>query len=634
MSTRTGRSLRSRLALPLASVAVAVPLLILAAQSADAREPGPGSPAESSADASPKQTVEPTPSLTASPTPSPTPRPRQKRTPPPTGSAEPRPTASRTAQPTHDPTDEPTTDPTTIATRTSTPVTLSPSRTPAPRPPTVVTLDFDSNTVDQLAAANLLQSLGIRAVFYVNSGRLDVGGDYMSTAQVRALQARGHEIGGHTVSQAHLSQLDQAEQQRQICADRVRLLSAGLTVSTFAYPFGENDPAAQNAARQCGYNNARTFGGLSCRGCDAAETVPPASVYSTRSVSGIDRGTTAGQLMVAVQRAQATGGWLQLVFQRVCASAACVSNGIARPEFDSFARWLDGQRRDGALTISTVHDVLGGNLRPAVAAPAATATSLRIANSSFETAGSISDGAATSDVAQCFTTSTNGDGNVFAARRVSDRHSGSWAQEVVVAKVSGAVKLQSAQDLGSCAPPIASQHTYRISVWYKSSAPVVLAAYTRRPTGGYSAFGTSPTFPATNRWSRAVWTTKGAPATPNLALSVGAVFKQPGTYILDDFGVADAGLAARAEAQASLVETDSRESIGQGPDGLFIPSDTAPTIPAGPAAVSLKANQRHGWLLTLEVCGALILMWGLFALLDRRFRYIHRRTRTRAPAHR
>jgi peptidoglycan/xylan/chitin deacetylase (PgdA/CDA1 family) len=485
-----------------------------------------------------------------------------------------------------------------------------------------VTFDFDGNTTDQLAAANILQSLGMQAVFYVNSGRLDTGGEYLSTGQVRSLQDGGNEIGGHTVSHVRLSDLDATEQQRQICADRSALLAAGFKVSSFASPYADLEAPAQTAAQTCGYNNARTIGGLSCRGCDAAETVPPALWYRTRSVSGLRQDTTSGQLTVAVQRAQATGGWLQFVFTRVCVTAPCATNGINLSEFEAFARWLDGQRRAGGITIATVHDVLGGNVRPAVAAPPATATVQQITNAGFENVGP------TPDAPQCYSTVTNAADNTFTSRRSADRHSGAWAQEIVVTKVTGAVKLQSAQDLGSCAPPITAHHAYRVAVWYKSTAPIELVASTRRPTGGYSTFGGSTAFPAVSQWTEASWTTKGAPSTENLALSVGILFKEAGTYLIDDFTITDAGVAPQAESESSTVDSDL--SDGSGPQDLFVPSDIGPTIPAGPAAATLEANQHYGLLLTLEIIGALVLMWLLVVALDRRFRQIHRRTRNHA----
>jgi hypothetical protein len=482
-----------------------------------------------------------------------------------------------------------------------------------------VTLGFDDNTVDQFAVSSLLRSLGLRAVFYVNSGRLDVGDPYMTAAQVRILQARGNEIGGHTVFHLHLSEQDAAEQQRQICADRSRLLSLGLRVSTLAYPFGDLDVASPGAAQKCGYTSARTSGGVSCLDCDVAEPVPPADLFRMRSVSGVNRTTTAEQLMVAVRRAQAVGGWLQLVFHHLCTAAPCVSNGIQAHQFEAFVRWLDSQRRAGALAVSTVRDVLGGEVKPAVSPLPATVTQLRITNASLEAPGP------TPNAPRCFALGTAGDDNVFSTRRVADHHEGGSAQEVVVTKVSGGVKLQSSQDLGSCAPPITPGHGYRVGLWYKSTAPIAIVAYSRRPTGGYSSLGASPTFAASSRWRQAVWTTNGAPDTANLAISVGALFRTVGTYLIDDFSIADAGPTHRV-SEAPPVDTDSHEGSGQGPGDLFVPSDTAPAVPAGPTAPSMAASQRHGWELALEVAAALAIMWGLVVALDRRFGQLHRGT--------
>ena len=520
-------------------------------------------------------------------------------------------------------------DPSTAPTRSASP-SISPSRAVAPSPSlspgaggrttTIVTLGFDDNTADQFAIDPLLQSLGMHAVFYVNSGRLDVGADYLTTSQVQTLQAHGNEIGGHTVSHPHLSQEDAAEQQRQICVDRFHLLAAGLQVSTFAYPFGDIDASSQVAAQQCGYNSARTLGGISCQGCDVAEAVPPAAPYRMRSVSGVTSATTAAQLTVAVQRAQATGGWVQIAFQHLCPVGPCASNGFPLPQFETFLQWLDRQRRSGALAISTVHDVLGESVRPAVAGPAATVPGLQVTNASFERAG------VTPDSTQCFDVAA-ADGNVFAAHRVNDHRGGAWAQQVVVSTVVGSgVRLQSAQDLGSCAPSIGPRHAYRIGVWYKSSAPVQIVAYLRRPNGGYTSFGTSAAFPASSHWTQAVWTTKGATATQNLALGVGVLFKTVGTYVIDDLSVADAGLAPVGRpVQNAAVETDSQEA--NGPGDLFVPPDTTPVIAAGPTATTLAANRRHGWELTAEITAALAIMWGIVVALDRRFGQLHRATR-------
>ena len=212
MSARTLRRLRSRFGLPLAAAAVTLPMLMMVgAGSADASQPGarPGQSPSLGLSASPTPTRRPHHTPTASamptgvptdgPTTQPTADPTDEPTTEPTGDPTGEPTQEPSQQPSEEPTADPTTDPTPPATSSAAPppVTVPASATGSPHKPTTVTLDFDGSTVDQLAAGNLLQSLGVRAVFYVNSGRLDAGGDYMSTGQVRALQARGHEIGGH-----------------------------------------------------------------------------------------------------------------------------------------------------------------------------------------------------------------------------------------------------------------------------------------------------------------------------------------------------------------------------------------------------------------------------------------------------
>ena len=53
-------------------------------------------------------------------------------------------------------------------------------------------------TVCSVAAAQTLNSLGLKATFFVTSGVVNTP-NYFTLAQVQALAAAGHEIGGHTV---------------------------------------------------------------------------------------------------------------------------------------------------------------------------------------------------------------------------------------------------------------------------------------------------------------------------------------------------------------------------------------------------------------------------------------------------
>ena len=69
---------------------------------------------------------------------------------------------------------------------------------------TVVTLTFDDANADQVVAADKLVSAGMRGTFFLPSGYMNQP-NYMTTAQAQALQAAGHEIGGHSVTHADLA---------------------------------------------------------------------------------------------------------------------------------------------------------------------------------------------------------------------------------------------------------------------------------------------------------------------------------------------------------------------------------------------------------------------------------------------
>src|SRR4051812_16892034 len=64
---------------------------------------------------------------------------------------------------------------------------------------TIVSLTLDDSFDDQFAVDSMLAPYGIKATFFVNSGRLDQAG-YMTQAQLETLRSNGHEIAGHTVS--------------------------------------------------------------------------------------------------------------------------------------------------------------------------------------------------------------------------------------------------------------------------------------------------------------------------------------------------------------------------------------------------------------------------------------------------
>ncbi|QFG24405.1 polysaccharide deacetylase family protein [Actinomadura sp. WMMB 499] len=399
-------------------------------------------------------------------------------------------------------------------------------------PGTVVSLTFDDGHRDQYDVARpILDAHGMDGTFYVNSSRVDVPG-YMSLAQMRTLASGGHEIGGHTLTHANVPSLPEAEKRRQVCDDRAALLGMGFEVRSFAYPFGAVDQDSMNVAEHCGYNSARTVGGLvspgGCAGCDRAETVPPAAPYAVRTPASVRTGTTLDQLKGYVTQAeQSGGGWVPLVFHHVCDGCGDVY-AVTPATLDAFLDWLQG-RAPGGTVVRTVGEVVGGAVRPPV-----TGSPAQVRNPSLE--------APPSGVPACFQEGGWGE-NTFVWTRSQDARTGQYAYQVeVTSRISGDRKLVTRQDAGTCAPTAIPGHRYELGVWFKGSWPGTVRAkmsiYYRTASGVWTFWTNGPALAETGTWQRSLVTT---PPIPDGAthLSFGVALPGTGTLTVDDFSLTD-----------------------------------------------------------------------------------------------
>ena len=100
---------------------------------------------------------------------------------------------------------------------------------------TVVSFTFDDGDADQMTAARILRSYGMRGTFYIITGAVGTPG-YVTLADLHQLAAAGNEIGGHTVSHLELTHVSTAEARRQVCTGRDILTRWGFRVTSFAYP--------------------------------------------------------------------------------------------------------------------------------------------------------------------------------------------------------------------------------------------------------------------------------------------------------------------------------------------------------------------------------------------------------------
>lgn len=396
--------------------------------------------------------------------------------------------------------------------------------------PVVVSFTFDDGRANQAEGRALLARYGMRGTFYVNSGRVGLS-TRLTLAQLQAFQAEGHEIGGHSVSHPRLTDLDEGEQARQICDERVALSAAGLAVTSFAYPYGAQDATTRRLVRACGYNSGRDSAGLvspgGCASCPVAERLPPADPYALRTFSSVASTTTLEDLQDAVTRAeQGGGGWVTFVIHDVC--DGCGPLSISPATLEAFLAWLAPRAAQGT-TVRTVHEVIGGPVLPPVPGPPPPA---RQDSSQLLLNPSLEEDAQGDGLPDCWMRKSYGD-LTAAWSQPADAPDGSRAAQVSITRhVSGDVKFVSSQDLGACAPPARPGHRYRVRAWYRTDGPARFAAYYRTAAGGWVWWAQGPLLPPSAAYAPAEWTMPPAPEGAT-ALSVGLSLIGPGTLAMD-----------------------------------------------------------------------------------------------------
>jgi peptidoglycan/xylan/chitin deacetylase (PgdA/CDA1 family) len=228
--------------------------------------------------------------------------------------------------------------------------------------PTYVSLEFDDGTADQLQAAGLLEAHGMRGTFFPNSARVGKAGR-LSWSELQALQARGHEIAGHTKTHAHLTALDDAAARSEICGDRTALLAHGLAADHFAYPFGERNAAVEALVADCEYLSGRLASGLvsgaACNGCPFAVKLPVAAPFAVRIPDSVRETTTLAQIQTYVTQAEEHGGgWVRILMHHVC--DGCNLYAISPKNLDALLTWLAGRTSSTRVrTPSQVMDPAG-----------------------------------------------------------------------------------------------------------------------------------------------------------------------------------------------------------------------------------------------------------------------------------
>jgi hypothetical protein len=236
------------------------------------------------------------------------------------------------------------------------------------------------------------------------------------------------------------------------------------------------------------------------------------------------------------QAEDAGGGWVPIVMHHVC--DGCDELSIEPATLEDFLDWLAA--RDG-VSVETIHDVMGGPLLPGVPGPPASVPVAADGNLLQNT--SLALDANDDGVPDCWErASTGSNAATYTLVAGSGPGSGGRAQRIdMTSYTSGARRLQSQQDLGSCAPSVTPGHTYTMTARYVATARPRFSVSYRTPEGGWLFLAQSGLFPIASASASATasYTTPPLPAGAT-ALSVGLQLEGLGELTTDAYDLRDA----------------------------------------------------------------------------------------------
>lgn len=207
-----------------------------------------------------------------------------------------------------------------------------------------ISINFDDGFKTQIDYTYpLLQAHGMKATFFVNTGRIldgsSAGYPTMSIADLQTLTNNGHEVGSHGHDHVEFPSLPYADQVWQHQTSQNYLRSWGCAGDNFSYPDGVNTPETDTIALQF-YRSARN-GYIEPFVVPLPFTPPYAPLHAQQGDFG-DGGDWA-RITALVDQAFNADMWVDITFHNIVPGGGSYQNSMDTSTFDQFLTYIQAK---------------------------------------------------------------------------------------------------------------------------------------------------------------------------------------------------------------------------------------------------------------------------------------------------
>jgi len=205
-----------------------------------------------------------------------------------------------------------------------------------------ISITFDDGYSSQYHAAAVLENYDFKGTFYIPSALVEgefEGKQLMNWSQITDLQAKGHEIGGHTATHLKASSVSKDECELDVIEGKKILEEHGISAESFAYPYGDDSYKIAGST----FVTART-------------TKPCINKLSAKELCGLTLVHQINEykiLSVYLADLKLRGGWLVIVIHDISDNPR-PDVDITNEEFE----WILNQIKNSGIPVKTIAEVV------------------------------------------------------------------------------------------------------------------------------------------------------------------------------------------------------------------------------------------------------------------------------------